>query len=73
MRAAIKDIAAAYLTKTKKWTAGEFRLDARPSTPKDYLIAAVYLKDGSCPGAGQSVLLRISKSSHEVVGEMGFQ
>jgi hypothetical protein len=69
----MNDIAAAYLLKTKGWTAEEYRLDVHPSTPEDYVIAAVHLNDGGHPGAGKSVLVRISKSSHEVVCETGFQ
>lgn len=69
----IEKATAAYLLRTKGWADGEYRLEARPSTPEDYLIAAVYLKDGSHPGAGESVVLRISKASHEVAGETGFQ
>ena len=69
----IERTAAAYLWKTKNWTAGEYRLEAHASTPEDDLIAAVYLKDGSHPGSGESVVLRISKASHAVTGEMRFQ
>lgn len=71
--ARVENVAAAYLAKTKKWAPGEYRLDPQPPTPDCYVIAAIYLKDGGHPGAGDSVVLRISKSSHEVVGETGFQ
>jgi hypothetical protein len=67
--------AAAYLLKTKKWTAADYRLEPRTSTPDDNVVAAIYIKDESAthPGAGKSVILRVRKSSNKVVSETAFQ
>ena len=71
----VEKAAAGYLAKTKKWTPHEYRLEAQPATPEDYVIKVVYMKDETSahPGGGKSVVLRINKSSKRVTGETGFQ
>jgi hypothetical protein len=66
--------ASAYLAKTKRWTPAEYRLEPRPGENGGETFAAIYLKDESAahPGAGQSLLLRIEKSS-KAVKETGWQ
>jgi hypothetical protein len=71
----IEKTAAAYLAKTKGWTAREYRLEPHPATPQEDLIAAIFLNDETSqePGAGKSVILRINKSSGKITGETGWQ
>jgi hypothetical protein len=68
--------AAAYLSATKGWSANEYRLESQPPTSEDAIINVIFLKDEftpSHPGAGQSVVLRMNKSSRKVVSEIGWQ
>jgi hypothetical protein len=69
-----QSVAAAYVARTKHWTPAEYRLEPRAAENGGETFAAIYLKDDSAahPGAGQSVLLRIEKSSGAVT-EMGWQ
>jgi hypothetical protein len=66
--------AIAYLAKTKQWTPAEYRLEPRTAENGGERFAGIYLKDEAAahPGAGESVLLRIEKSSGAVT-EMGWQ
>ena len=70
----VEKSAAAYLAKTKNWTEVDYRLEAQPSTPEDYIFTAIYLKDETAahPGSGKSVALRINKSSKQI-SETAFQ
>jgi hypothetical protein len=68
--------ATAYLAATKGWSPDEYRLEPQPPTSEDAIIEVVYLKDESAavqPGAGQSVVLRMDKSSRKVISESGWQ
>jgi hypothetical protein len=68
--------AAAYLSTTKGWAPNEYRLEPQPHTSEDAVINVIYLKDESAavqPGAGQSIVLRINKSSRKIVSESGGQ
>jgi hypothetical protein len=74
MNSGNEDAVAAYLAKTKHWTPAEYRLEPRPAENGGETFAAIYLKDESAthPGAGQSVLLTLEKSS-KAVKETGWQ
>jgi hypothetical protein len=74
-RSPMEKAATAYLEKTLKWAASEYRLESQSATLEEYIVVAIYLQDetASHPGSGKSVVLRINKSSKKVVSETGFQ
>jgi len=69
----VEKAAAEYLSSKKGWSENAYRLEIQTATVEDYVVAAIYMTDGSYPGGGKSVMLRISKSSGKVAGETGFQ
>jgi len=71
----IEKAVAAYLAAAKGWAGSEYRLETRPATADDHIIAVIYLKDEAAghPGGGKSVMLRVNKLSGKVAGESGFQ
>lgn len=66
-----------YLTSQKNWTRNQYRLeDTGPSVDGKFAyFTAIFLEDlnPTHPGAGQSVLLQIDRSSGQVVRESGMQ
>ena len=69
----VENAAKEYLASKKVWSGDEYRLEMQTATVEDYVVAAICGTDGSHPGGGKSVLLRINKSSGKVAGETGFQ
>lgn len=71
----IEKAVVAYLAWTKRWTSGEYRLETSPTASGDTIVTAVYLDDESAtrPGAGKSIVLRVSKSSGSVTSEKAYQ
>jgi hypothetical protein len=66
---------AKYLATTKGWTGNEYRLETQSTTPEEEVVAAIYLRDEAAaqPGAGKSIMLRVSSLSKKIVNETGWQ
>jgi hypothetical protein len=72
-----KDAVVEYVGRTKGWHPGEYRIEEHgPGVDKSVdVFAVVYLADEQSPhpGAGQSVLLDVHRSSRRITRETRYQ
>jgi hypothetical protein len=71
----IEKAVATYLSRTRGWTASAYRLESQPDSSTQAVVAAIHVADEAAaqPGSGQSVILRVDKTSGKVIGETAFQ
>src|SRR5690242_1357512 len=69
--------AVEYISKTKGWKRAQFKIESRGLSPdgRSDVLAVIFLKDlyWPAPGAGETVVLHVDRSTHQVTQELSGQ